>query len=147
MAHYEKQRHMNENSTLIKEINDLRREIKSLKAQNGRIVADMNFKNMAGNQAGSQGNGKKQRPQTATSRSSSGSRSGARPASSGVLNLLGMITLTLVCAGRVRGAVNNEVEMLHAEIFRLRQRVEELESKGDLPNRGNPANAWLNTDN
>ena len=51
-------------------------------------------------------------------------------------------------AGRMRGAVNNEVEMLHAEIFRLRQRVEELESKSDFPpNHGNPANAWLNTDN
>eukprot|EP00658_Telonema_sp_P-2_P046923 TRINITY_DN35311_c0_g1_i1.p2 TRINITY_DN35311_c0_g1~~TRINITY_DN35311_c0_g1_i1.p2 ORF type:complete len:124 (-),score=41.49 TRINITY_DN35311_c0_g1_i1:283-654(-) len=105
----------------IKEINDLRREVKTLKAQNGRIVADASFKAM-GN---STGKSSRQRPATAAA-GRSGAVGGAqsRPSTS----------------GRVRpGGTNNEVEMLHAEIFRLRRKLEEVENKGEAV----PVNAWL----
>jgi len=121
-ATYQSRRHMNDNSLLIKEINDLRREIKNLKAANGRIVADMNFKALGSSPAKP---AKPQRPQSAAV-----SRMGV---SSG---------------GRVRpGDTNDEVEMLHNEIFRLRQYVAELEEQNgvDRPSENNPGNAWLET--
>ena len=45
------------------------------------------------------------------------------------------------------GDTNDEVEMLHNEIFRLRQYVAELEEQNgvDRPSENNPGNAWLET--
>lgn len=111
LQRYEANRFMNENASLIKEINDLRREVKGLKTQLGKAVGDQR-------QARSVAGGGRQRPKTAgASRSISNSGARGRPRSA-------------VSRGSSDGRViNDEVEMLHSEIRRLAERNAELEAR------------------
>ena len=121
-ATYQSRRHMNDNSLLIKEINDLRREvlrpfsrssmltrcaaqIKNLKAANGRIVADMNFKALGSSPAKP---AKPQRPQSAAV-----SRMGV---SSGNFLLLICFTVLLIFV-QCEDLASYDFSMTHSTVF------------------------------
>jgi len=116
---YESTRFMKENASLIKEINDLRREVKMLQMKESK--ADQR-------PSARVGGGPSRRPQTAGSRRTTGSG----VMGGGIAPTRPSTAVTRkgneASPGRV---INDEVEMLHNEIRRLAERNAELETRAN----------------